>query len=74
MFLPVDLQWLEIAIVGAVIVFFVDLIGNMISFNNRFVNALTTALVFLALFGTFNYIQYREGNLPTVPSISDTAP
>lgn len=74
MFLPGDLQWLEPVIVASIIVFFVDLIGNMLSFSNRVLNALTTALVFLAIFGTLSYVAFREGNLPPVPSISQPAP
>lgn len=74
MFLPGDLSWLEPVIVASIIVFFVDLIGNMLSFNNRILNALTTALVFLAIFGTLSYVAFREGNLPPVPSISQPAP
>lgn len=70
MFMPPEFSWLEPAIVAAIIVFFVDLIGNMLSFSNRILNALTTALVFLAIFGTLSYIAYREGSLPPVPSIS----
>jgi hypothetical protein len=43
--------WLLPVLVGAAVVFVVDLIGNMISFNNRFLNALVTALVFAVIFG-----------------------
>jgi len=74
MFMPPELAWLEPVIVASIVVFFVDLIGNMLSFNNRFLNALTTALVFLAIFGTLSYVAFREGNLPPVPSISQPAP
>ena len=74
MFMPPDYLWLEPVIVAAIIVFFVDLIGNMLSFSNRIMNALTTALVFLVIFGTLSYVAYREGNLPAVPSISIPAP
>ena len=74
MFMPPDYLWLEPVIVAAIIVFFVDLIGNMLSFSNRILNALTTALVFLAIFGTLSYVAYREGNLPPVPTIGQPAP
>ena len=47
-----DLGWLQPVIIGAAVVFFLDLIGNMLSFSNRFVNALTTALIFAVLFGS----------------------
>jgi hypothetical protein len=38
-----------------VIVFILDLIGNMISFSNRFLNALATAIVFAVVFGGLLY-------------------
>lgn len=74
MFMPADLLWLEPVIVAAIIVFFVDLIGNMLSFSNRILNALTTALVFLAIFGALSFIAYREGNLPPTPAVVQPQP
>lgn len=74
MFMPPEYSWLEPVVVAAIIVFFVDLIGNMLSFSNRILNALTTALVFLAIFGTLSYVAYREGNLPPVPAVTQPAP
>ena len=49
--MPENLLWLEPVLIGAAIVFILDLIGNMISFSNRFLNALTTAVVFAVVFG-----------------------
>lgn len=49
--MPEHLHWLEPVLIGAAIVFILDLIGNMISFSNRFLNALTTAIVFAVVFG-----------------------
>ena len=51
MFMPDYLTWLEPVILGAIVVFVVDLIGNMLTFSNRFVNAFVTALVFAVIFG-----------------------
>ena len=45
MLLPPDYAWIELVILIAFAVFVADLIGNMISFNNRLVNALTTSVV-----------------------------
>jgi hypothetical protein len=50
MLLPPEYAWIELVIIGAVAVFVADLIGNTISFQNRFMNALTTATVFAAAF------------------------
>lgn len=46
-----DLGWLQPVLIAAAVVFVLDLIGNMISFSNRVLNALTTAIVFAVLFG-----------------------
>jgi hypothetical protein len=47
-----NLGWLQPVLIAAAVVFVLDLIGNMLSFSNRFVNALVTAGVFALLFGT----------------------
>ena len=39
MFLPPEYAWVELVIIAALVVFVSDLIGNMVSFNNRFMNA-----------------------------------
>lgn len=61
MFLPPQYFWLEPVLFAAVIVFIVDLIGNVITFSNRVVNALVTAVLFAALFGGLVY--YGYGNI-----------
>jgi hypothetical protein len=65
--LPADMSWLEPVLIAAVVVFFVDLIGNMISFSNRFLNALTTALVFAVVFGALSFFLVHDGKMPSVP-------
>ena len=44
-----------IALSVLIVVFVADMIGNMIAFNNRFLNALVTGLVFLVIFGAATY-------------------
>jgi zinc transporter ZupT len=61
MFLPPQYFWLEPVLFAAVIVFVVDLIGNLITFSNRFANALVTAILFAGLFGALVY--YGYGNV-----------
>jgi hypothetical protein len=46
-----NLGWLQPVLIAAAVVFVLDLIGNMLSFSNRFVNALVTALLFAIIFG-----------------------
>jgi hypothetical protein len=54
-------------LVGAVIVFIVDLIGNMLSFSNRFLNALVTAIVFAVIFGLVIHLGFVSMTATTVP-------
>jgi uncharacterized membrane protein len=58
------LAWLEPVLVAAAVVFVVDLIGNMLSFESRFVNALATALVFAVIFGALAFLAYKDGAMP----------
>jgi hypothetical protein len=71
---PADLAWLEPVLIAAAIVFVVDLIGNMLSFSNRFTNAIVTAAVFALLFGGLSYVAYRDGTLPQMPVPAAAAP
>ena len=45
------MTWLMLVLVAAVIVFIVDLIGNYLTFDNRFLNALVQAVLFAVVFG-----------------------
>lgn len=58
MVLPPEYAWIELVIIGAVVVFVADLIGNMISFQSRLVNALTTAIVFAVAFSLAIYLRF----------------
>ena len=74
MFLPVEYFWLEPVILAAVVVFFVDLFGNMVTFNNRFVNALVTALLFIVIFGALVYFGYGKVQISVQQTPSTAAP
>ena len=53
--------------VAAGLVFVIDLIANMLVFNNRFTNALMTSVVFLVVFiGLF----YASGGVAQMPAAS----
>lgn len=70
-----DLGWLQPVLIGAAVVFFLDLIGNMLSFSNRFVNALTTALIFAVLFGSLIHLGIVQLDVKTVAApATQTAP
>ena len=74
MLLPAKYFWFEPVLLAAVVVFFVDLIGNFLFFGNRLVNALTTAIVFAALFGALVYFGYGHVSVTVTTSPSLTAP
>lgn len=65
--MPAGLEMYMPVLVGAAIVFFVDLIGNMLSFSNRFLNALVTAIVFAVIFGLVFHFGIVQMTATTVP-------
>ena len=69
-FLPSGLLWLEPVVMGTVVVLIVGLIANMLSFKNRFMNAVVTAAIFLVVFGALTYFGYGSVNvdLPDMPA------
>jgi hypothetical protein len=58
MVLPPEYAWVELVIIGAIVVFVSDLIGNMVNFQSRFMNALTTAIIFALVFSLSIYMRY----------------
>lgn len=62
-----NLGWLQPVLLAAAVVFVLDLIGNMISFSNRFLNALTTAVVFAVLFGSLIHLGLVKMDVRTEP-------
>lgn len=66
--MPAEFTWLMPVLIGTAIVFFVDLIGNMLSFSNRFVNALVTALVFAVIFGLVFYLGFATMTVAPIPA------
>ena len=66
--MPAEFSWLQPVLLGALVVFFVDLIGNMLSFSNRFLNALVTALVFAVIFGVIFYMGFAQMTVTPIPA------
>jgi hypothetical protein len=64
--------WLQPVLIAAAVVFVLDLIGNMISFSNRIVNALTTALVFALLFGSLIHFGLVKMDVTTIAAPAET--
>ncbi len=74
MFLPAKYLWLEPVLIAALVVFVVDLIGNVIAFGSRITNALVTALIFAAIFGALVFYGYGNISLSVSTTPSATAP
>ena len=74
MFLPVQYSWLEPVLIAAIVVFFVDWIGNNITFSNRVVNAFVTAVIFAVIFGALVYFGYGSVQMTVSGTPSVTAP
>jgi hypothetical protein len=74
MFLPAKYFWFEPVLLAAIVVFVIDLIGNFLFFGSRVVNALTTAVVFTAIFGTLVYFGYGNISITVNTTPSSTAP
>ena len=47
--------FLTMILYGSAILFVVGYVGNMLSFSNRFMNALVTAIIFAAIYGALFY-------------------
>ena len=69
-FFPDEYMWIQPVLVAAIVVFFVDWIGNSLTFSNRFINALVTAILFGLIFGALTYFGYGgiEISIDTVPA------
>ena len=55
MVLPPQYAWFEPVLIASIVVFIIDLIGNSITFSNRYVSALVSAIVFAVVFGGLTY-------------------
>ena len=58
MFFSPQYAWLELVLIGGVTVFISHLIGNILSFRNRTMNALVTSVVFAIIFSAGIYFRY----------------
>ena len=58
-----EYAFIELILITAVLVFVIDLVGNTLNFRGRFVNALTTALVFAVAFSLLLYFRFGSVTL-----------
>jgi hypothetical protein len=74
MFLPPQYAWFEPVLIASIVVFIVDLIGNSITFSNRYLSALVSAIVFAIVFGGLVYFGYGNVSMSATSTPSPTAP
>lgn len=67
-----EYAWLEPILIASAVVFVVDLIGNIISFSSRFLNAIVTAVVFAVIFGALTYAAKEQGQ--PIPTLTEPIP
>jgi hypothetical protein len=73
-FLPAQYAWFQPVLIAAVVVFVIDLIGNSITFSNRFLSALISAVLFAIVFGALVYFGYGNVSMSVATTPSSTAP
>ena len=74
MFLPPQYAWFEPVLIASIVVFVIDLIGNSITFSNRYLSALVSAIVFAIVFGGLVYFGYGNVSMSVTTTPSATAP
>jgi amino acid transporter len=74
MLLPAQYAWFEPVLIASVVVFVIDLIGNSITFSNRYFSALVSAVVFGLVFGALVYFGYGDVSMSASMTQNPTAP
>jgi hypothetical protein len=74
MLLPAQYAWFEPVLIASIVVFVIDLVGNSITFSNRYVSALVSAIVFAIVFGGLVYFGYGNVSMSVRATPSSTAP
>ncbi|MGA7323729.1 MAG: hypothetical protein WBX25_04425 [Rhodomicrobium sp.] len=74
MLLPAQYAWFEPVLIASIVVFIVDLVGNWITFSNRYLSALVSAIVFGIVFGGLVYFGYGDVSMSVKTTASSTAP
>ena len=74
MFLPTQYAWFEPVLIASIVVFIIDLVGNSITFSNRYLSALVSAIVFAMVFGGLVYFGYGNVSMSVKTTPTSTAP
>jgi hypothetical protein len=74
MLLPAQYAWFEPVLIASIVVFVIDLVGNSITFSNRYVSAFVSAIVFAIVFGGLVYFGYGNVSMSVTTTPSSTSP
>jgi hypothetical protein len=74
MILPPQYAWFEPVLIASVVVFVIDLIGSSLSFGNRFVASLMSAILFAIVFGALVYFGFGSVSMTVRTTPDLTAP
>ena len=74
MLLPAQYAWFEPVLIASIVVFIIDIVGSSIAFGNRYLGALTSALLFAVVFGALVYFGYGSVSMSVTTTPSTTAP
>jgi hypothetical protein len=74
MLLPASYAWFEPVLIASIVVFIIDLVGNSITFSNRYISALVSAVVFAIVFGALVYFGYGNVSMSVTTTPSSSAP
>jgi hypothetical protein len=74
MLLPAQYAWFEPVLVASAVVFVIDLVGNSITFSNRFISAFISALLFAIVWGALVYFGYGSVSMSVATTPSANAP
>jgi hypothetical protein len=74
MLLPHPYAWFEPVLIATLVVLVVDLLGNSITFSNRYLSALVSAAIFAIIFGALVYFGYGSVTMAVQTTQNDAAP
>lgn len=74
MMLPPQYAWFEPVLIASIVVFVIDLIGNILTFSNRLLSALVSAILFAIVFGGLTYFGVGNVSMSIKPTTGIVAP
>jgi len=74
MFLNAQYAWFEPVLIASIVVFVIDLASASISFGNRYLSALLSAVLFAFVFGILVYFGYGSVSMSVTSTPDPNAP